>query len=111
MGPVEPSSGGVGASDADAYVAWLAATTGRGFRLSTEVEWEYAARGGGDRELPWGEEFDAGRANGDLLRALGTYRITRGGSFARYGDLARTRRRHGPYPGPEYPPGFRVACG
>jgi formylglycine-generating enzyme required for sulfatase activity len=45
-----------------------------------------------------------------LTEVLGPYRITRGGSFARYGDLARTRRRHGAFPGPLYPCGFRVAC-
>jgi toxoflavin biosynthesis protein ToxD len=44
-----------------------------------------------------------------LTDALGSYRVTRGGSFARHGDLARTRRRHGPLPGPLYPCGFRVA--
>jgi formylglycine-generating enzyme required for sulfatase activity len=44
-----------------------------------------------------------------LTEALGSYRVTRGGSFARHGDLARTRRRHGPLPGPLYPCGFRVA--
>lgn len=45
-----------------------------------------------------------------LVEALGTYRVSRGGSFARYGDLARTRRRHGSFPSPLYPCGFRVAC-
>ncbi|BCJ50286.1 hypothetical protein Asp14428_17610 [Actinoplanes sp. NBRC 14428] len=45
----------------------------------------------------------------DLVQLIGDYRIARGGSFARHGDLARTRRRHGAYPGPEYPIGFRVA--
>jgi toxoflavin biosynthesis protein ToxD len=44
-----------------------------------------------------------------LTQRLGSYRVTRGGSFARYGDLARTRRRHGAFPGPLYPCGFRVA--
>lgn len=46
----------------------------------------------------------------DLAEAMGRYRITRGGSFARFGDLARTRRRHGNFPSPLYPIGFRVAC-
>ncbi|WP_221349410.1 formylglycine-generating enzyme family protein [Streptomyces beigongshangae] len=46
----------------------------------------------------------------DLSRTLGSYHVTRGGSFTRHGDLARTRRRHGAYPGPLYPIGFRVAC-
>jgi formylglycine-generating enzyme required for sulfatase activity len=44
-----------------------------------------------------------------LVERLGGYRIARGGSFARYGDLARTRRRHGAFPGPLYPIGLRVA--
>jgi formylglycine-generating enzyme required for sulfatase activity len=46
----------------------------------------------------------------DLLRKVGpNYRILRGGSFALGGDLARTRRRHGPHPGPFFRiTGFRM---
>lgn len=46
----------------------------------------------------------------DLSRRLGSYKITRGGSFARNGDLARCARRHGPYPDQLYPVGFRLAA-
>ncbi|MFI5619697.1 formylglycine-generating enzyme family protein [Streptomyces sp. NPDC051567] len=46
-----------------------------------------------------------------LTETMGSYRIARGGSFSRFGDLTRTRRRHGPFPGPLYPVGFRLATG
>jgi formylglycine-generating enzyme required for sulfatase activity len=45
----------------------------------------------------------------DLMRSTDSYRIARGGSFTRYGDLARCRRRHGWYRKPFYAMGFRLA--
>lgn len=45
----------------------------------------------------------------DDLAALGGYRVARGGSFTRFGDLARTRRRHGRYERALYAVGFRLA--
>ncbi|MFF2807050.1 formylglycine-generating enzyme family protein [Streptomyces sp. NPDC058000] len=44
-----------------------------------------------------------------VLRAHSTYRIVRGGSFTRKGDLARCRRRHGLYDRAFYAVGFRLA--
>lgn len=45
----------------------------------------------------------------DLWLTRGNYRIARGGSFSRYGDLARCQRRHGWYGGAIYVMGFRLA--
>jgi formylglycine-generating enzyme required for sulfatase activity len=45
----------------------------------------------------------------DLVDINGEYNVARGGSFARFHDLARTRRRHGPNPCKNYAMGFRLA--
>jgi toxoflavin biosynthesis protein ToxD len=46
----------------------------------------------------------------DLIDTHGaTYRIARGGSYARHGDLARCARRHGWYPSDHFAMGFRLA--
>ncbi|MDH4365995.1 MAG: formylglycine-generating enzyme family protein, partial [Acidimicrobiia bacterium] len=46
----------------------------------------------------------------DLTATHGAaYRVARGGSFARHGDLARCARRHGWYPSAHYAMGFRLA--
>jgi formylglycine-generating enzyme required for sulfatase activity len=46
--------------DAKAYVAWLAKKTGQAYRLPSEAEWEYVARGGGSTPYAWGEDPGAG---------------------------------------------------
>lgn len=50
-------------NDADAYLDWLSAVTGKAWRLPTEAEWEYAARGEEERRFPWGEAWRDDAAN------------------------------------------------
>lgn len=48
----------IGWDDAVAYAAWLKATTGKPYRLLSEAEYEYVARGGGNTLFPWGDKAD-----------------------------------------------------
>ena len=46
--------------DALAYTEWLSRKTGQRYRLPSEAEWEYAARGGSAARFSWGDSLTPG---------------------------------------------------
>jgi len=68
--PVE----GVSWYGARAFVRELSAKTGMKYRLLSESEWEYMARAGSRSKYPWGNEFDASKANNNNKKVpVGSY--------------------------------------
>jgi serine/threonine protein kinase/formylglycine-generating enzyme required for sulfatase activity len=66
--------------DARAFAAWRSKRDGATYRLPTEEEWEFAARGGDSSRLyPWGAEWSQGYANlnGAGAAPVGTFPLGR----------------------------------
>ena len=51
----------VNSREAEKFCHWLSTKDGKKYRLPTEAEWEYAARGTQNLAFPWGERLDAGQ--------------------------------------------------
>lgn len=68
-----PSDGGWGMNnrpvinvtwqDAVDFTTWLSKISGKTFRLPSEAEWEYAARGRATTKFPWGNKIGKSKAN------------------------------------------------
>jgi formylglycine-generating enzyme required for sulfatase activity len=61
--------------DAQAFAVWRSQRDGVNYRLPTEDEWEYAARGNSTRLYPWEGSFMGGRAaiNGSGVKPVGSF--------------------------------------
>jgi len=82
--------------DAKEFTAWLSKVTGKPYRLPTEAEWEYAARGGSTTTYWWGKDVGSGHAQcvecggneGGKTVAVGSFRPNAFGLYDTSGNAA-----------------------
>jgi serine/threonine-protein kinase len=62
-------------NDAQAFAEWRSKRDGASYRLPSEEEWEYAAKGATNYRYPWGDQWLDGRANvkAQAPRPVGSY--------------------------------------
>jgi formylglycine-generating enzyme required for sulfatase activity len=82
--------------DAKEFVTWLSQKTGHTYRLPSEAEWEYAARGGTDTAFWWGRAVGSqhancrqcGTGNTEQTSQVGSYKANPFGLYDTAGNAA-----------------------
>ena len=92
-GPTHPVEN-ISWNDAQLYVKKLSQKTGKKYRLPSEAEWEYAARGGSKAQYPWGDavnqinEYAWSKNNATSTKAVGLKKPNQFGLHDMIGNIA-----------------------
>ncbi len=80
---------GVSWHDAESYAKWLSEKTGKGYRLLSEAEFEYAARAGSKTRYWWGDTISKSQANyqGSKTVPVKTFQPNRWGLYQVHGNV------------------------